>query len=159
MAVKSDLVSVRRSPRISAEEYREKLGLKRLDIFGRELPDGTVVEPPVQFVKTPSIFETHRDLIRQELDKRAAAQGFETSEEAENFGIVEDEFPTGRYEYTEMEEEKLTAFVDYYNGEIEKAKAAKAALSKSSPKGGGEGGEGAGSPKAPAPPPAEPQEG
>lgn len=156
MSVKDKVVGVRRSPRISEEEYREKLGLRRLDIFGRELPDGTVVEPPVNFVKTPSIFDTHRELIRKELDARAAQQGFETSEEAENFAIDEDEVPISGHQYTEMEEEVLHGYVNYYNEGLKAAKSA--LLSKSSPKGDGGAAGGASSPKADAPPPAEPGE-
>lgn len=132
MSVKEKPVVVRRSPRISDEEYRAKLGLKRLSIFGEELPDPTVIEPPVNFKKEPSIFEHQRMLIQQEIARRAAEEGFETPEEAENFNINEDEHPTSRHQYTEMEEEQINRYVEYYNGEIAKAKAAKAAKNTSS---------------------------
>lgn len=136
MAVKDDVVKVRRTPRISEEQYREKLGLKRLADDGREVSNPVPMEPPVGYLKQPSIFENMRAMVRAELSRKAAEEGFETEDEAENFDIPDDREPVSKHEYTEMEEEYVKDSARLYNNEVaasRKRKAAQAAMGAGSP--------------------------
>lgn len=137
MAVKSGsdaIVAHRVKPRMTVEQYREKLGLKRLTVFGEEVPDPTPIAPPVNLVRAPSIFEQVREAARKVLDERAAAEEFDTEEEDNNFNIPEDQDPVSRREFTEMEEEFLNKVATEHNNKLAQAKeAAKAARERSEP--------------------------
>lgn len=61
-----------------------------LNVRGHEVPDPTVLEPPIGYVATPDIFEQMRRMVRNELSKIAEAQEFETFEEADDFDIDDD---------------------------------------------------------------------
>lgn len=76
----------------------------RLDARGRELLDGRPMEPPVGFVRRPSLAETIRAMVRQEkLQQELASAGAETFEEADDF-YVEDGFePRSQYELLERD--------------------------------------------------------
>lgn len=113
---------VKRVPRMSPEEYRVKLGLKRLTEDGAEKPNPVPMEPPVGYKKQPSIFENMRALVQAELARKAAQEGFDTEEEDENFEIEEDREPLSRHTYTEMDEEYVRSAVELTNKEIEKRK-------------------------------------
>lgn len=114
--------AVKRVPRISEEEYRKKLGLKRLTEDGAEKPNPIPMEPPVGYKKQPSIFENMRALVQAELARKASQEGFDTEEEDENFEIEEDREPLSRHTYTEMDEEYVRTAVDLTNKEIDKRK-------------------------------------
>lgn len=71
-----------------------------LNMDGGEVLDGTPVAPPVGYKKQPSMMENIRNMIRSEqLRQAAAAQGFETPEEADDFDIGDDFDPTSPYEH------------------------------------------------------------
>lgn len=138
-AVKDKVVGVRRVPRISEEEYRTKLGLKSLTDDGKSVLSPVPMDPPVGYIKQPSIFENMRSMVRAELDRQAKDQGFETADEAEDFNIGEDRDPLSKHEFTEMDEEFVTSTATNYNNAIvsaKKQKAAQAAMPASSPEGG-----------------------
>lgn len=61
---------------------------------GYEIPDPVPMAPPVGFKKQPSMVENIRNMVRSEmLQREAAAAGFETFEEAEDFGPEDDGVP------------------------------------------------------------------
>lgn len=151
MAVKSSVPTIshnRVKPRISEEEYRHKLGLRRLTEFGAEMPDSTPMAPPVGYKKQPSIFENMRAMVQAELSRKAREQGFESEEEAEDFEEPDD-MPLSRHEYTEMQEEHVRHTVNEFNRKVAADKrkaAAKAATEAASapPRAPVKGAEGAG---------------
>ena len=62
---------------------------------GREKLSPTPVAPPVGYVRQPSLAETIRNMVRSErLAQEAAAAGYETFEEADDFE-VDDDFDPG----------------------------------------------------------------
>jgi len=68
-------------------------GIKTAD--GREHPDPIPMEPPINYVRQPHLWETIRDMVRSEaLAQRAREAGRETFEEAEDFDIEDDDHPT-----------------------------------------------------------------
>lgn len=120
-----DGVAVRRTPRMSVEEYRSKLGLKRLTDFGSEIPDPVPMAPPVGYIKQPSIFENMRALVKAELARKAADEGFDTEEDDNNFDVGEDRDPLSRHEFTELEEEGLSSAAKAHNAALAEHKAAR----------------------------------
>lgn len=72
---------------------------KPLDELGRELPDSTPLEPPLNYQKTPSLSDQIRDLIRSEKLKQAAEEaGYESFDDADDFEIEDDPYPYSPYE-------------------------------------------------------------
>lgn len=72
---------------------------RRLTPDGREIPDPRPIAPPVGYKKQPSMFEHMRSLIRSEqLAREAAAAGFDTFEESDDFDVGDDYDPTSPYE-------------------------------------------------------------
>lgn len=67
------------------------------DAFGREILSSVPVEPPLGYVKRPSIADQIRDAIRQ-ASIEAHAAGAETEEEANDFDVDEDMEPTSPWE-------------------------------------------------------------
>lgn len=61
-----------------------------LNVRGQEVPDPTIVEPPLGYEAQPDIFEMQRRMIRHELSRIAAEQELETFEEADDFEIEDD---------------------------------------------------------------------
>lgn len=58
---------------------------------GYEIPDPVPMAPPVGYKKQPSMVENIRNMVRSEmLQREAAAAGFETFEESEDFGPEDD---------------------------------------------------------------------
>lgn len=69
------------------------------DEYGRELPDPVPLAPPVGWFKQPSMFDHVRDLVRSEhMRMYAEAQGAETFEEASDFNVDDEMFPSSEYE-------------------------------------------------------------
>lgn len=65
---------------------------RRLNERGQEIPDPTPIAPPVGFVKTKSLAEQIREMVRSErLRAEVEAQGMETFEEADDFDVEEDD--------------------------------------------------------------------
>lgn len=73
---------------------------------GKKVPDNTPVEVPLQFKRPPSIQEEIQRFIRVETSRAAELAGFETWEESQDFGVVDDD-PLTPYEALDMEEEEL----------------------------------------------------
>ncbi|UYL83854.1 MAG: hypothetical protein [Wigfec virus K19_159] len=69
-----------------------------LNVRGHEVPDPTVVEPPLGYVQQPDLMETMRRMVRTELSKIAENNEFETFEEADDFEIDEDPVDSSPYE-------------------------------------------------------------
>lgn len=79
----------------------------KYDELGRELPDPTRIEAPVEF-KRPETLEEKiaRAVYTLEWRKRVQAQGYETAEEADDFDVADDvELPTTQYELSAMQED------------------------------------------------------
>lgn len=77
--------------RLPFSEYLDKLAGRNQTKEGAEIPDPTPMEPPINYVKQPSLASQIRDMVRSEALRQAAeAQGYETFEEADDFEI-EDE--------------------------------------------------------------------
>lgn len=71
----------------------------RINEFGSEIVDPTPVAAPLQFTRPETQFEQIRRLIRSEqLAQEAAAAGFETPDEADDFEVGDDFDPTTPYE-------------------------------------------------------------
>lgn len=71
----------------------------RLDSKGHEILDGTPMAVPAGFKKPENLAETIQRLVRRGLSEAAAAQGFETFEEAEDFDVPDETFdPATPYE-------------------------------------------------------------
>ena len=61
-----------------------------LNVAGHEVPDPTVIEPPLGYVPTPDLMEQMRRMVRTALSDIADQQDFETFDEADDFDIDED---------------------------------------------------------------------
>lgn len=69
-----------------------------LNVRGHEVPDPTVVEPPLGYIQQPDIMEQMRTMLRNELGRLQELQDAETLEEANNFDIDDDYHPISPYE-------------------------------------------------------------
>lgn len=61
-----------------------------LNVMGHEVPDPTIVEPPLGYIQQPDLMEQMRRMVRSELSRIADLQEMETFEEADDFDIDED---------------------------------------------------------------------
>lgn len=78
-----------------------KKPVQGLDTHGHEIPDPTPVEPPIGYVKQPSLAEQIRQAILSDRLKREAEEaGLETFEEADDFNVGDDYDPSSPYEET-----------------------------------------------------------
>lgn len=75
-------------PRMTEEEYLEKMLAKSKAPDGSEVLDPTPMAPPIGYVKQPSMVEIVRNMVRSEKLALAAAEaGMETFEESEDFDV------------------------------------------------------------------------
>lgn len=65
-------------------------GLAFLNIRGQEVPDPTIVDPPLGYVAQPDLMELMRRMIRREFSELAENAEFETFEEADDFEVDDD---------------------------------------------------------------------
>lgn len=72
--------------------------MKRLNERGHEICDSRPMEIPMGFKKPESLQEQIRRMIRTEASIRAADQGMETWEEADDFDVDDDFDPTSPWE-------------------------------------------------------------
>lgn len=89
------------------------------DKKGREIPDQTPIEVPLQFRGGESMEDRLRRIIRTEMSRHAQDNGHETWEEANDFEISDDptDFPT-HHEMSEEQEFASTTFdPDMHNSE------------------------------------------
>lgn len=117
-----DDVLLRRAPRMSRDAYMEKLAAMRHTEGGSEKPNPVPMEPPVGYVKQPSIFENVRAMVRAEMAKRMEFENDPHSDE-EDFDVDDDEFPQSRHEYSEDDENFVRSEVVRLNEERAKLKA------------------------------------
>lgn len=61
-----------------------------LNVSGHEVPDPTIMEPPLGFVPAPDLMAQMRSMVQNELSRIAEAQELETFEEADDFDIEDD---------------------------------------------------------------------
>lgn len=61
-----------------------------LNVRGHEVPDPTVVEPPLGYVPQPDLMEQMRRMVRNELSRLAEDSEAESFEEADDFDIDDD---------------------------------------------------------------------
>lgn len=74
---------------------------------GEELPDDTPVEVPLHFRRPPSLQDSIKAMIRGEMSRQAALTGQESFEEADDFGVDDEEELVSPYEMSVMQEEKV----------------------------------------------------
>lgn len=80
------------------EVFERKLSEIYLDPLGREKPSPVPMAPPIGYVKQPSLTERIRTMVATELSRRAAEDGHETFEEADDFDVGDDYEPDSPYE-------------------------------------------------------------
>lgn len=71
----------------------------------REILDNTPIEVPVGFKKPMSLNERIKMLVRNEASQVAMENGYETFEEANDFDVDDDFFPTSKNELDELDDE------------------------------------------------------
>lgn len=72
---------------------------RRYDAAGLYYPDPTPIAPPVGYVRSPTIAEQIRTMVRSEgLRAHADSQGMDTFEEADDFNIGDDFDPRSPWE-------------------------------------------------------------
>lgn len=71
-----------------AIENSEEYGF--LNVRGHEVPDPTVLEPPLGYIQQPDLMEMTRRMIRHEISRAAQDLEMETFDEADDFDIEDD---------------------------------------------------------------------
>lgn len=61
-----------------------------LNLRGQEVPDPTIIEPPLGYIQQPDLMELMRRMIRSTLTEAIDQQEFETFEEADDFDVADD---------------------------------------------------------------------
>lgn len=61
-----------------------------LNLLGQEVPDPTVIDPPLGYIQQPDLMELMRRMIRTEMSQAIDATQFETFDEADDFDIEDD---------------------------------------------------------------------
>jgi len=101
--------------------------MAQFDSMGRQIPDPTPVEVPVQFRRPPSIQDEIKRFVRMELSARAQANQLETFEEADDFNVEDDDvdldFDGSKYEVVEMAPVVAEVDADPPKGSAPKARA------------------------------------
>lgn len=69
-----------------------------LNVRGHEVPDPTVVEPPLGYVPAPDLMTQMRQMLRAEISRLAEDAEQETFEEADDFEIEDDPMEPSPYE-------------------------------------------------------------
>lgn len=123
--MKTQKLEPRKGNETDTPQRRVKGAHLKFDDEGREIMDPTPIAPPIGYKKAPSISETIRNLIRSErLKQEAAAQGYETFEEADDFDVGDDFDPTSPYEEVfeplpkENEDDRLKSLGDHIGNAI-----------------------------------------
>lgn len=97
------LVKVREKPVATEGGYALKMAERGLTEDGSmQIPDPVPMEPPLGFVKQPSMVDYVRGLVRSEqLRLTAQLAGYESFEEAEDFSVEDELEPGSAYEMEE----------------------------------------------------------
>lgn len=78
----------------------------RLNESGQEILDGRPMAPPVGYKKQPSMMDNIREMVRSErLRMEVEAAGAETFEEANDFYVEDDPFPSSDHEFRDEDYE------------------------------------------------------
>ena len=85
-AAKEDLIAFYETVAAQASEG----DLAFLNLLGQEVPDPTIIDPPLGYVPQPDLMELMRRMIRTELSSAIDQTEFETFEEADDFDIDDD---------------------------------------------------------------------
>lgn len=85
-AAKEDLIALYETVAAKASEG----DLAFLNLLGQEVPDPTIVDPPLGYVPQPDLMELMRRMIRSQLSEAIDQTEFETFEEADDFDIDDD---------------------------------------------------------------------
>lgn len=97
--MKTKTLEPRKGNETETPQRRVKDAHLKFDDLGREIMDPTPIAPPIGYRKQPSIAEQMRAMIRSErLREEAAAQGYESFEEADDFDVDDDFDPTSPFE-------------------------------------------------------------
>lgn len=86
--------------KLSLDDYLRLPKLAKRDAeTGREVLDHVPIAPPIGWFKQPSMFDQVRDMVRSEhMRLYAESQGAETFEEASDFDVEDEMFPTSQFE-------------------------------------------------------------
>lgn len=80
-------------------ERSVKTSAGQLDEMGRLMPDPVPLEPPIGYVRQPSLAEQIREMVRSErLRQEMDAAGVETFDESDDFDVGDDYDPSSPYE-------------------------------------------------------------
>lgn len=92
-------MAIKKIPGVEVDAPNTKTNVGRLDDFGREIPDGRPMAPPIGYKRTPSLSEQIRDMVQSErLAQELASTGAETFEESEDFDVGDDVDPHSPWE-------------------------------------------------------------
>lgn len=84
----NEAVTAKVRPRLSEAAYLEKLVRLRKNGFGDEVPDPTVMEPPIGWVEAPTMVELMRKMIRDhDIEKGLMNDEYESFDEADDFDV------------------------------------------------------------------------
>lgn len=105
---------IEEKPYKRVEPKAVKLSMQVQTDDGREIPDSTPMEPPIGYVKQPSMIEIVRAQVmahHRALQELAAAQEKESFEEADDFDVGDDFDPHSPYEgdFDKLDEETIQA--------------------------------------------------
>lgn len=88
---------------ISDEAYEAKQLRRGLNVDGSEALDPKPMQPPIGFVRQPSMVDHIRQMVQSELLRHhARREERETFEEADDFDVSDDEEPRSAYEMEEV---------------------------------------------------------
>lgn len=104
---KDNRVELRGKPRLSVDEYEEKMLRRRMNYDGAEVCSSVPIAPPIGYERKPSMVEYIRDMVRTELSRSAGNSGMETFEEADDFDVDDDPFPASTFEMEETFEPEV----------------------------------------------------
>lgn len=110
-------MSIHRSHVMSEDEYMLKLSERGLTRDGAEIADGTPMEPPVGYVRQPSMFDNVREMVKREMALRMQYED-ETQDDEEDFDVPDYDEPVSPHTYTEDDERMVRAEVVRLNKEI-----------------------------------------
>lgn len=95
-------MGILRRVKIAVEDYLKLPKMQRRDADNREVLDPVPIAPPIGWFKQPSMFDQVRDMVRSEhMRLYAESQGAETFEEASDFEVEDEIFPTSQFEDAE----------------------------------------------------------
>lgn len=109
----------------------------RFDERGREIPDNTPIEVPVQFRKPETIAEQVKRLVHSQLSIQAANAGRESFQEADDFDVDDDMELKSKYE---LDDEMVNVIQERPMTKEERSSEKKRSVSESGTKSSGEGG-------------------